>query len=107
MTELIKSLREHPFFELTEHSLKCPVCGGTLYTMSNIIFVVCDGNHILQCENDIEHRFWSHPFEKETILHLNKNASETNFKSEKDFVLENDIWIEKDEKCLPTNISYS
>ena len=48
---------------------------------------VFDGNKVLHCENNEKHKFWQNPRGNELrrFLHLNKNASETDFTSEKEF----------------------
>lgn len=45
------------------------------------------------CENVEEHKFWVHPCESSKILYLNKNASETDYTSEQDYIFINGSWV--------------
>lgn len=74
----------------------CPICGSELFKLPNIRLVM-DGNTVYQCIKDKEHRFWRNAREMEEILHLNKRASQTNFTSEEDFILNDGIWVVFDE----------
>lgn len=93
MSVIIDRYKEDFFNTVEKSYFKCPICGGDLYTVDNVMACVLDGNTVYHCENHEDHSFWHHPFEKNNILHLNKYASETNFTSEQDFVLENGSWI--------------
>jgi hypothetical protein len=92
MSEIIKKLEENQFQTVKKSNVKCPICNGDLYTVDNWMMQVMDGNAVYQCENFEEHKFWNHPFEDRNILHLNKNASETDWTSEQDYKLVDGSW---------------
>lgn len=70
-----------------EYSLKCPICSEKLMILKiNNGMTVYDGNTVISCIKNNEHRFWKNAREHFGILHLNKNATQTNFNSEKTFV---------------------
>lgn len=92
MSKIIDKLKENQFQTIEKSNVKCPICNGNLYTIDNWMMVVMDGNTVYQCENVQEHKFWNHPFEERDILHLNKNASETDWTSEQDYKLVDGSW---------------
>jgi hypothetical protein len=79
MSKIIEKLEQKQFQTVKKSNVKCPMCDGDLYTIDDWVFQVDDGNIVYHCENVEEHKFWHHPFEEGNILHLNKNASETDF----------------------------
>lgn len=94
MTEIIDNIiKENPLLHAEESNMKCPICNNILYKLENRLLFVCDGNLVFQCENEVEHKFWVHPCESSEILHLNKNASETDWTSEQDYILKNGSWV--------------
>jgi hypothetical protein len=94
MTELIENLKKNKFAKVEKSHLKCPCCNSDLYTDDNQMLLVMDGNSVYQCENHEDHRFWQNSRESSNYIHLNKNASETSFDSEKDFKLIKDKWFQ-------------
>lgn len=92
MSEIINKLKENSFNKVDKWDKKCPECNGELYSVYNWLSVVMDGNMVVYCENVQEHIFWNHPFEDRNILHLNKNASETDWTSEKDYKWVDGSW---------------
>lgn len=97
MTKIIDELRTHKFFKVKETNSNCPICGYALYSVNRGGFIM-DANKLYYCENAKEHRFWKHPFENRDVLHLNKNASETNWDSEQDYEFINGFWVEVDKE---------
>lgn len=76
----------------------CPICGGTLVSEEDKgIFGIrtLDANTVYQCLQNEEHRFWKNAREYNSILHHNKQATETNFDSEQDYVL---AWVKQENK---------
>lgn len=92
MSEIINKLKDNQFNRVDNANKTCPICDGDLYCVDNWMMVVMDGDAVYHCENNEEHIFWKHPFERKDILHLNKNASETNFTSEQDYEFINGSW---------------
>lgn len=92
MSKIIDKLKENPFFRVEKSYYKCPVCDGDLYVADSWLEMVMDGNAVFHCENDKEHKFWQNARESSDVLHLNKNASETDFHSEKDYKLVDGSW---------------
>lgn len=93
MSKIIEKLKGNPFNTVVKSHVKCPVCNSELYTADNWMIQVMDGNTVYHCENIEEHKFWNHPFEGSDILHLNKNASETDWGTEQDYKLVDGSWV--------------
>jgi len=86
-TKIIQILKSNSFNTVKESDMLCPICNGKLYTVYCWMDDVMDGNTVYYCENHVNHKFWRNAREMESILHLNKNASSTNFDTEQDFIL--------------------
>ncbi len=68
--------------------MNCPICNAELENIQQSSFMrVMDGNIVKQCPDHKEHRFWINPRDHEHI-HLNPNASVTDFKYERRWKLE-------------------
>jgi ssDNA-binding Zn-finger/Zn-ribbon topoisomerase 1 len=93
MSDIIDKLKENTFNNVKKSNIKCPICNSDLYIVNNWMLHIMDGNTVFYCENNENHKFWKNAREKDNILHLNKNASSTNFDSEQDFSLINDKWV--------------
>lgn len=81
------------YIKYKEVDKTCPICSNKLF-LEEYWLDVLDGNDVYLCENDETHNFWKHPFEMGNILHFNKQASQTSFDSEKDYVFKNGEWVE-------------
>lgn len=90
MSKIIDELIGNPFNQVKKSYYKCPLCSGDLYTSHNFMGNVMGGNTVYYCENDDIHKFWNN-YREGNIFHLNKDATETNFDSEQDYELINDI----------------
>lgn len=95
MTEIIKKLKKNPFMTVQRYHRNCPECGGLLYVVDNTMEIEYDGNMVVHCDSNEEHVFWKNPREVQDVLHLNKNATSTNFDSYKDYEYKNNKWIIK------------
>jgi hypothetical protein len=91
MSKIIEKLEENQFNTVKKINIKCPICNSDLYIVNRMKRVM-DGNTVYHCENNEEHKFWKNSRELGAILHLNKNASATNFHSEKDYKLVDGSW---------------
>lgn len=91
MSNHIDRLKGNPFLTINKSHLQCPICNSDLYSENS--WSVRDGNTVYHCEGDEQHRFWRNAREKHDVLHLNKNASETNFGSEKDYRWNGSGWL--------------
>lgn len=76
---------------------KCPICNSRLFERKKSFFRVMDGNIVYDCFRNDSHVFWRNMREVD-ILHLNINASETNFKSDADYKFINNEWIKVETK---------
>ena len=90
MSQIVERLKSNPFLSVDKSNHHCPICKGDLYATSS--WSVMDGNTVYYCELDEQHKFWRNAREKHDVLHLNKNASETNFDSEQDYKWNGDTW---------------
>ena len=90
--EIISKLKNNLFNNVEKWSKNCPICDGKLYSVDSHMDMVCDGNMVVHCEKKIEHVFWQNARESSDLLHLNKNATSTNFYSEKDYKFIDGVW---------------
>jgi len=90
----IEKLKKNPYNEVSKWNRKCPICDSDLYSAFNYMAMVFDGNTVFHCESDEGHIFWKGAREAEDVLHLNKNATDTNFDTEQDYKFEDDAWVE-------------
>ena len=95
---ILEKYKNNSFYDVDKYHHKCPICNSNLYTISNSLNAVYDGNSVYHCDSHEEHVFYkgsrtsSADDNIQDILFLDKNATQTHGEAECVFKLVDGIW---------------